>query len=43
VFVADIGRARTELGWQPRVPVDQGISLLHAWVVENRALFAVPE
>jgi CDP-paratose 2-epimerase len=43
VFVADIGRARTELGWLPRVSVDQGISRLHAWVVENRALFAAEE
>jgi CDP-paratose 2-epimerase len=42
VFVADVARARSELGWRPRVSVEEGLSRLHAWVLENRELFAAP-
>jgi CDP-paratose 2-epimerase len=39
VFVADISRAGTALGWRPKVDVSSGVGRLHAWVKENRALF----
>ncbi len=39
VFVADISRAQTALGWRPRVDVRTGVRRLHAWVEENRTLF----
>jgi CDP-paratose 2-epimerase len=39
VFVADIQKASTALGWRPQVDVRTGVSRLHAWVEENRALF----
>lgn len=39
VFVADIRKAERELGWRPRVGVEEGIRRLTAWVQENRDLF----
>ncbi len=39
VFYADIRKAERELGWTPRIGVEQGIRRLVAWVQENRALF----
>ena len=39
-FVCDIERARTRLGWSPRVPPAEGVPLLLNWVRENRELFA---
>lgn len=39
VFVSDIGKARSLLGWAPRVPKAEGIKRLHEWVASNRALF----
>jgi CDP-paratose 2-epimerase len=39
VFVSDIRRARTELGWAPRIGCAQGLDLLYDWVGQNRPLF----
>jgi CDP-paratose 2-epimerase len=39
VFVSDIGKASRELGWQPRVGVEEGVRRLLEWVREHRALF----
>jgi len=39
VFVADISRAATALGWRPTVDVHSGVARLYRWVEENRALF----
>ena len=36
-YVADIRKARDLLGWQPRVPLDEGIPLAVAWFQEHRA------
>lgn len=33
---ADIGRARTELGWGPRVSCEEGVERLVGWYRENR-------
>ena len=40
IFVADIRKAAEHLGWQPKVSVEEGITRLYRWVVENQALFA---
>ena len=40
VFVADIDRARRLLGWEPKVPIAEGVEKLLGWVRENRHLFA---
>jgi CDP-paratose 2-epimerase len=40
VFIADIGKAKRELGWEPKVPPHVGIDRLLAWVQENKELFA---
>ncbi len=40
VYVSDIRRAVRELGWRPRVSVEEGVRRLYAWVVENKHLFA---
>jgi CDP-paratose 2-epimerase len=39
VFVSDIRRAQTELGWSPQVSTSRGLSLLYRWVSENQGLF----
>jgi CDP-paratose 2-epimerase len=39
VFYADIRKAEKELGWKPRIGVDQGVEKLFEWVKENKHLF----
>ncbi len=39
VCVLDIRKAAAELGWQPKVGVEEGMGRLYAWVQENIALF----
>lgn len=39
VFYADIRKAKQELGWEPRIGVEEGIRRLFDWVKENRDLF----
>jgi len=39
VFVADIRKAGQELGWLPKVGVQEGTLKLAEWVKENRSLF----
>lgn len=41
-YVSDIRKAHQELGWAPRVTVEDGIDRLCAWVKENEALFVQP-
>jgi CDP-paratose 2-epimerase len=40
VYVSDVRKAERELGWRPRVGVEEGIRRLYEWVVDNRELFA---
>lgn len=40
VFISDIRKAQSMLGWQPKVGVEQGIQRLFNWVKENLELFA---
>ncbi|HEX7541244.1 MAG TPA: GDP-mannose 4,6-dehydratase, partial [Anaerolineales bacterium] len=39
VFVADISKAERELGWKPKIGVEQGVGELFEWVKENKDLF----
>lgn len=39
VFYADIRKAERELGWKPKVRVEEGVGRLFEWVRENRDLF----
>jgi CDP-paratose 2-epimerase len=39
VFYADIRKAERELGWKPKIGVEQGVERLFAWVKENKGLF----
>jgi CDP-paratose 2-epimerase len=39
-FVCDIERARTGLGWTPRVPPAEGVPRLLRWVEDNLELFS---
>lgn len=39
VFYADISKAEHELGWTPKIGVEEGIHRLYHWVKENRELF----
>jgi len=39
VFYADFRKARHELGWVPKIDLEEGIELLFNWVKENRELF----
>jgi len=38
-FVCDIERARSRLGWSPRVPPAEGVPRLIRWIEENPELF----
>jgi len=39
VFVADIRKAERELGWKPKIGVQEGVERLFDWVKENKDLF----
>ena len=39
VFVADIRKAASQLGWQPTISPRQGIADLYQWVSANQSLF----
>lgn len=39
VFYADISKARHELGWEPKIGVEEGVRMLFDWVVSNKELF----
>jgi len=39
VFYADFRKAQYELGWEPKIDLEEGIELLFNWVKENRELF----
>jgi CDP-paratose 2-epimerase len=39
VFYADIRKAGRELGWKPKISVEQGVERLFAWVQENKGIF----
>ena len=40
VYVSNIRKAADVLGWQPRVPVREGMTRLFHWIKENQSLFA---
>lgn len=39
VFYADVSKAARELGWSPKIGVEQGIKMLFEWVQTNKNLF----
>jgi CDP-paratose 2-epimerase len=39
IYVSDISKAEKELGWKPKVGVEEGIERLYRWVESNRDLF----
>jgi CDP-paratose 2-epimerase len=39
VFVCDIGKAKAELGWAPKVSAQEGVERLNRWVKDNINLF----
>ncbi|RMD60054.1 NAD-dependent epimerase/dehydratase family protein [Candidatus Parcubacteria bacterium] len=39
VFVCNTAKAKESLGWQPQIPVRQGIKQLADWVARNKELF----
>jgi len=40
VYISDITKAKSELGWAPKVTPSEGVAKLVAWVTEHKALFA---
>jgi CDP-paratose 2-epimerase len=38
-YVSDIRKVKAELGWEPKVSVEEGVKRLVQWVSENRNLF----
>lgn len=40
VYISDIRKAFDELGWQPRVSVEEGVSRLFDWINAHQELFA---
>ncbi|MBU4225327.1 MAG: GDP-mannose 4,6-dehydratase [Chloroflexi bacterium] len=39
VYISDIRKAERELGWKPKIGVDEGVKRLFEWVRENKDLF----
>jgi CDP-paratose 2-epimerase len=39
VFYADFSKAKRDLGWEPRIDLEDGIERLYKWVNENKNLF----
>ena len=39
VYISDIRKAEKQLGWKPKINVDEGLQRLYQWVFENRHLF----
>ncbi|HJR79761.1 MAG TPA: GDP-mannose 4,6-dehydratase [Anaerolineales bacterium] len=39
VFYADFSKARRELGWEPRIDLEEGLEMLFDWVKANQNLF----
>jgi CDP-paratose 2-epimerase len=39
VFIADIRKAQHDLGWYPKVSVEEGVARLMKWVQDNKELF----
>ena len=39
VFYADVSKAKQELGWEPKISVDEGVNMLFEWVHQNKTLF----
>ncbi len=39
VYVSDLRKAKRDLGWEPRIGVEQGLDDLRSWVDANRELF----
>jgi len=39
VFYADYRKAQRELGWEPKIDLEEGIEMLFNWVKENQELF----
>lgn len=39
VFYADYRKAKEELGWEPKIDLEEGIEMLFNWVKENKDLF----
>jgi CDP-paratose 2-epimerase len=37
IYVSDIRRAKSELGWEPAVPWRRGVESVRNWVLANRA------
>lgn len=40
VFISDVRRAHTELGWTPRISCEQGMTMLYDWIADNLHMFA---
>ena len=40
VYVSDIRKAEKDLGWAPKIGVEQGVRELVEWVQGHRELFA---
>jgi CDP-paratose 2-epimerase len=41
VFYADVRKAERELGWSPKIGVEEGVERLFEWVRENEKLFVL--
>ncbi|MBV6397376.1 MAG: CDP-paratose 2-epimerase [Anaerolineales bacterium] len=39
VFYADVRKAKHELGWEPKIDLEEGIELMFEWVKANKGLF----
>lgn len=41
IYISDIRLIKKELGWQPKVSIEEGVKKLYNWVINNKPLFQV--
>ena len=39
IYVSNVGKASTELGWRPRIGIREGLTRLYDWIKANKHLF----
>lgn len=38
IFIADVRKVKKDLGWAPTTGVEEGIALMHGWLVQNKEI-----
>lgn len=39
IYISDIRKAKKDFGWEPKIGVEKGITLLYKWITSHEKLF----